>query len=829
MILQINILDNGSSAFLNRTCDSIKNQITEQVSWEILDCTAFWKPNRNLLYKDADYVLFLYSGSVLEENAVEQICDKLEKSKPVWLYFDEQTFDAKINGEPFGFLEKPDFDIFSFVRNVYTGEGVVFSRQCLEQMELRYEGSSFGAALTEMSIAAAMQAEPLHLKENLLIRHLRYPLNEADFRLMTDFLNQYLGTYTDNLVGVPKADTVGLHIFPVRQTGAISVILLSDAELPVEVSSYHGMSKNIEVISVGGDLPYWERCMIGAGRASHDVLCFVAVDQVQCFETQLMSLYEHICLPDVGIVSPCIVGDNSILYAGNYGAEGNPFAVFRNQENTKLLMDEIQGIRQTALPAWQCWMIRKGLFQKTAEIVRDSADVEKYPKNYFMLECARHLRLQGKKNLYVGSVAVNGQQVQEETDSGGFCSMLIHHRETFFRDPFCPAGLGTCIRQDEKRHFKAYLPEHMQVCSPETRKVLVLSHELSLTGAPIVLRHAVHILREENFQIVVMCPVDGPLRKAFLLENVPVIIRDDLDESDEWLRWADEFDLILVNTVVPFRQIQQLGNIQKPVMWWLHDAKSGYQDYLRHVLPDTISENIYIYSVSKYADDAMKTFRPKYKSDLLFYGLQDNGTEELVPISKIKGAEGKKVFVSVGTVIHRKGQDILTEAIRLLPDSARKQCFFLFVGKCIDHNIFKYIKDLERDYPEEVRQIDAVPHEEIFDLYRQATAVICSSRDDPLPTFMAETMMVSGVCICSENTGTASVIRHGENGFLYEKDNPRKLAKCIRMAAESDNLDSIKAESRKTFEQYFTLEIFRKNLMKCVEDCISHNAQGEYK
>lgn len=510
--------------------------------------------------------------------------------------------------------------------------------------------------------------------------------------------------------------------------------------------------------------------------------------------------------------------------------EGRAFPVFSNQVNIEFLMEEIREIRQTAQPAWQCWMIRKELFWQTAEIVRDSAVVGKHPKNYFMMECARQLRLQGKKNLYVGSIVVNGQHVKSEVDNSGYYSILeARHRDAFLRDPFCPTRLRTYIRQDEQRRFNVYFPDKICAHSSEARKILVLSHELSLTGAPIVLRHAVHILQEENCHVVVISPQDGPLRSAFLQENVPVIIRKDLDESDEWLRWANEFDLILVNTIVPYRQIQQLGNIQKPVMWWLHDAKCGYQDYLQYVLPEALSENIRIYSVSKYADDAMKTFRPKYKSDLLFYGLQDKGVHEPVSAKKIKDADGKKVFISIGTVIYRKGQDILTEAVRLLPDPIRKQCLFLFVGKSMDNDIFEYVKDLERDYPEEVRHIDVVPHEEVFDLYRQAAAVICSSRDDPLPAFMAETMMVSGVCICSENTGTASVIRHGENGFLYENDDPEKLAKCIQRIVETDDLGMIRKEARKTYETYFTMDIFKKNLMKCVEQSICYASEGECK
>ena len=84
---------------------------------------------------------------------------------------------------------------------------------------------------------------------------------------------------------------------------------------------------------------------------------------------------------------------------------------------------------------------------------------------------------------------------------------------------------------------------------------------------------------------------------------------------------------------------------------------------------------------------------------------------------------------------------------------------------------------------------------------------------------MAETMMVSGVCICSENTGTAPAITHGKNGFIYHNDDPEELAQCIRQLTEIDDLSSVRAEARKLFEEVFSLEVFQKNLLNIVSEC----------
>ena len=92
---------------------------------------------------------------------------------------------------------------------------------------------------------------------------------------------------------------------------------------------------------------------------------------------------------------------------------------------------------------------------------------------------------------------------------------------------------------------------------------------------------------------------------------------------------------------------------------------------------------------------------------------------------------------------------------------------------------------------------------------------------------MAETMMVSGVCICSENTGTAPAIEHGKNGFVYHNDDPAELANLIGYIASQDDLSSVRREARKLFENVFSLEIFRKNLLRCVAKCIERPQENK--
>ena len=80
--------------------------------------------------------------------------------------------------------------------------------------------------------------------------------------------------------------------------------------------------------------------------------------------------------------------------------------------------------------------------------------------------------------------------------------------------------------------------------------------------------------------------------------------------------------------------------------------------------------------------------------------------------------------------------------------------------------------------------------------------------------------MVSGVCICSENTGTAAVIHNGINGYVYKNDDPAELAECICQVAECEDFDAMRKASRRTFEEVFSMDIFRDHLLDCAAQCM---------
>jgi glycosyltransferase involved in cell wall biosynthesis len=86
-----------------------------------------------------------------------------------------------------------------------------------------------------------------------------------------------------------------------------------------------------------------------------------------------------------------------------------------------------------------------------------------------------------------------------------------------------------------------------------------------------------------------------------------------------------------------------------------------------------------------------------------------------------------------------------------------------------------------------------------------------------MPTFVAEGMMFSKICVCSEFTGTASLIENNKNGFVYDNNSPEELAGCIeKIVSNFEKLCFIGQEARRTYEKNLSIESFKENLKSVV-------------
>ena len=402
---------------------------------------------------------------------------------------------------------------------------------------------------------------------------------------------------------------------------------------------------------------------------------------------------------------------------------------------------------------------------------------------------------------------------------------LLRRCQAEARDPENPVELLTLAAKLSRSHVclpLALAHYERDICAEDVwsvkgKRVFIMSHLLDMTGAPIVLVSAIPVLRSLGYEVVVLGPSDEGSLPLFLEAGAAVVTRRDCVTSSTLWELASSADFVLANTVVEAPAVSTLNGGFVPVLWWLHDAFAGYP-FITHKIPKELADNVHIAAVGSHATAAMHSVRPKFKVEQLIYGLPDYARESF-PRYDLSYAGGRPLFVTVGSMEMRKGQDIYCEAIRLLPPEVREKASFLFVGQAADKEMMDSVRALTADYPENVYYCKRLTRDEIKSLMEQCTGLVCASRDDPMPTFVTEGLIFGKPSIVSEHTGTAGLISEGRNGFVYHNDDPQQLAVLLEHAIEHpEELASMRTECRKMYEQYYSKEAFEQTLRAAVED-----------
>ena len=345
------------------------------------------------------------------------------------------------------------------------------------------------------------------------------------------------------------------------------------------------------------------------------------------------------------------------------------------------------------------------------------------------------------------------------------------------------------------------------------KKILLLSQDMTLGGPAIALFHAAEVLMKNGYQVLYASMLDGPLRNRLQSTGIPVVVDVNLQiETMKDADWIRGFSLIFCNTI-NYHVFLSERDVSIPVVWWLHDSMFFYDGIDRDMLSSLDLTSLKACSVGPVPERAIWHFIPNLPMDKLLYGVTDTSRH----IDRIPKANDEKVcFVTIGYIEARKGQDILVRAIKSLPDEIRERAVFYLVGQ----NSSMMAQQLKTEIASmpEVAMTGIVNRERIDELLCEADVLICPSREDPMPTVAAEAMMHGVPCIVSDVTGTAAYIQEGTDGFIFACGDDEELSTKIAWCVEhKTKLADIGCRSRKIYENYFSMEIFERDLMCIVE------------
>lgn len=350
---------------------------------------------------------------------------------------------------------------------------------------------------------------------------------------------------------------------------------------------------------------------------------------------------------------------------------------------------------------------------------------------------------------------------------------------------------------------------------PETsdgENVLLFTHALNSTGAQNVLYLAACMLQKNGYQLAVISKKDGILREKFVNMGIPVIImgnpHTDNDDFRKLISWADK---IIVNTVWLYYAVDELTELKKKVIWWIHET-AGFE-LLSENLVEYMKKSDFLstYVVSPLVERRLKK---RYGKGLKL-GVLTFGLPRYESLGKGVSDRRKKVFAIIGGMGRIKGQDIFIRAVEGLDDVYREKAEFWIVGggKLAD-------EDLKRAGKYScIKVTGEIDNAKMPELYSQIDAVVCCSREESMSVVVAEGCMNEKLVIVSDAAGIADFIMDGENGLIFPSENIERLVSIIEWVIDhEEQVKNIGRKSWQVYEEHFNMELFEKNLICAMEN-----------
>lgn len=597
----------------------------------------------------------------------------------------------------------------------------------------------------------------------------------------------------------------------------IEVIFVANTKTCEEVEKYYQYLDCVRAVNYDKVYNFSDKCNAGVQEAHGEYVIIYNDDVYPKSRNWIENLLEVMQYPGVGGASPMTVYENgTIQYAGMITSVPNLVGTAFNgmpEDSIETGAFNHHLLRDVSVLCGACMIMRTDLYREIGGF-----DAVHTPIGHSDVDISFRIMERGMRCVYTPMVKLvhigNHSWTNKKSVDKSTIYCLKRWSNYVSYDPYFPETLKTVFYRDVIHRYEIHVPPQMN--NSLGKDILLVTHELTRTGAPIVLKNAVKYFLDQGDWPVVTSPVDGPLRQEFLDMGIPVIIDEGI-VNGHWTfeHFARNFDLVVVNTIAVSQAIHTLSNSLPPVIWWIHEGKTAFEVF-KSLLPRKVGKNIHTYAVSEYAQQVMKKYNLKADGQLMF-GVQDLKNQVQLEV------KSKKQFVVIGTIETRKGQDLAIQAFNLLPQEERKNARLLIIGKNANQELMEYIRQ-QCKANDAIEYMDAIPFQEVLKQYAESCALLVPSRDDSVSATAAEAMSLSLPCIASDQTGVSAYIRDGESGYVFPSGDVKTLSeKMLQILRNPEKADIIGKNGRKVYEKEFTYEIFERNLSRVAEYAISEN------
>jgi len=366
--------------------------------------------------------------------------------------------------------------------------------------------------------------------------------------------------------------------------------------------------------------------------------------------------------------------------------------------------------------------------------------------------------------------------------------------------------------------------------------ILIVSHEASRTGAPILGLNLVQQF-SARYNVISLILGGGELTDHFRKAGGAVHIIDvrniddrGLDKEVKTITARYMLTFAIVNSVESRRVLKPLRNEGIPTVTLIHEFSAYTRP--RSAIPDVIVQStMTVFSTKVTLENAVSDFGLNPGSSIYvepqgkcivpttLTGASEASREKLWlnQILRPEGRYRKFLVIGAGSVQLRKGVDLFIDCATILANQPGGERFqFVWIGSGYDTDLdgiySVYLADqMERGQVESQVQI-LRPTSQIEVAYRAADLFLLSSRLDPLPNVAIDALTMGLPVLCFERTsGIADFLL--ENGLgeqcVAKYLDTHDLAQKVRALADSDELRArVSGQCRVAAEKEFDMNAY---------------------
>uniref|UniRef100_UPI004049222D glycosyltransferase n=1 Tax=Cephaloticoccus sp. TaxID=1985742 RepID=UPI004049222D len=514
-------------------------------------------------------------------------------------------------------------------------------------------------------------------------------------------------------------------------------------------------------------------------------------------------------LPNTGVVgAKLLYPDGTINHAGiSIGhSDGLPHVLFEREPAEELgILFLPHTARNVAAVTGACLLTRTELYRQL-----NGFDEEKLQVAYNDVDYCIRAQSAGYRTVYtpqavlkhIGS-ATRGRNYAEREH----VEYLARHGS--YRDPYISESLDFPPRN---LPLNPYHQRYAHTKRPF--RAIVLTHNLNFEGAPLfIFELARYLAEQDGVKITIASPQDGPLRSRFeelglkveiwdasiLLEaKTPAAFHAAMGKFAGSRQWGDT-DILVCNTMLTFWGVHLAVHLGMSSALYMHESntvKRFFQPLLPPQMHATIEEALSLATRVIFTAKATRDIHEDLNHNDNFRTLaswvdfdrieQFMATHDKAALRRKHGLDPDAVLiVNIGSVCERKGQHIYIRGIDLLNKELpslfpENKIQWVMVGARDGLYMETLMEDIQLMNLHEVRIFKETP--EIYDFYRLADILVCTSFEESFPRVLLEAMVFGTRIVSTDVNGIPEMLTNTDEAHLVPAGDPFKLANSLKRA-----------------------------------------------